>query len=134
MQKELANLQKRIEDEKKADANRANPSTLTDGRAAARVDSPNDGFLAMRDEPDSESGNRLAKIPHGAVVTLQNFEKEKTTIAGRSGRWCYVTYQNESGWVFDARLQYPAGRQRKTTLSKPANVTALAKKHRDRRP
>ena len=107
LQKELANLQKKLEDEKKVNANRppAFPDT-NDGRPTARVNSPNDGFLALRDEPDAESGTRLAKIPHGAVVYLENCEKEQTTIAGRTGRWCMVTYDDETGWVFDAWLIY----------------------------
>ena len=79
---------------------------VNNGRPTAHVNSPGDGFLALREEPDAENGNRLAKIPHDAVVFLENCEKDKTTIAGRTGRWCMVTYQDETGWVFDAWLTY----------------------------
>ena len=109
LQKELANLQKRLDDEKKANTNRATPPAFPDaedGRPTAHVNSPNDGFLALRDEPDAEYGTRLAKIPHGAVVFLENCEKERTTIDGRTGRWCMVTYGDDTGWVFDAWLTY----------------------------
>ena len=113
LQRELANLQKKLEDEKKANSN-ANGSAppfgtnanKNDGRVTARVNSPNDGFLAMRDVPDADKGGRLVKIPHGSVVQLENCEKQKTTIAGRTGRWCMVTYAGETGWVFDAWLEY----------------------------
>lgn len=108
LQKELADLQKKLDDEKKANVNRSTPAfpDVNKGRPTARVNSPNDGFLALRDVPDAEKGTRLAKIPHGAVVYLENCENEKTTIAGRTGRWCMVTYEDETGWVFDAWLIY----------------------------
>lgn len=110
LEKELANVLKKLEDELKSEANRSGKPAATDdvadGQPTARVNSPNDGFLALRDAPDAETGTRLAKIPHGAVVTLENCEKERTTIAGRTGRWCMVTYDGETGWVFDAWLEY----------------------------
>ena len=110
LEEEMANLVKRLEKELQSDANKsgAPPSNgdATDGRPTARVNSPGDGFLALRDEPDVENGTLLAKIPHGAVVNLENCEKQQTTVAGRKGRWCMVTYQGETGYVFDAWLQY----------------------------
>lgn len=110
LEKELANALKKLEEELKPDANRSTstPSNndVSDGRPTARVNSPNDGFLALRDAPDAETGTRIAKIPHGAVVNLENCEKQQTTIGGRTGRWCMVTYDGETGWVFDAWLQY----------------------------
>lgn len=107
LEKELADLQKKLEEQ----ANKPSPSNTppgfeNDGSPKARVNSPNDGFLALRSLPDSEKGERLARIPHGTVVTLENCEKEKTTLAGKQGRWCMVTYKNNTGWVFDAWLQY----------------------------
>jgi hypothetical protein len=110
LQDELANLQKRLDEQKNANkaTNKAVPfpTQSEPGVVTARVNSPNDGFLAMRNIPDSEYGTRLAKIPHGATVTLNNCEKEKVTIGGRSGRWCQVEYQGQTGWVFDAWLEY----------------------------
>ena len=62
--------------------------------------------LALRDEPDPESGDRIAKIPHGATVVINNCERAMSTIDGRSGRWCQVEYDGETGYVFDAWLIY----------------------------
>ena len=110
VEKELANVLKQLEDELKPNANRpATPPSeddVVDDRPTARVNSPNDGFLALRDEPDAENGTRIAKIPHGTVVALENCEKEQTTIGGRTGRWCMVTHEGETGWVFDAWLDF----------------------------
>ena len=110
LEEEMANLVKKLEKELNSDANTSGepPSNgdASDGRPTARVNSPGDGFLALRDEPDAETGTLLAKIPHGAVVNLENCEKQQTTVAGRKGRWCMVTYRGETGYVFDAWLQY----------------------------
>ena len=106
LQKELANLQKQLDKEKEAEANNRPPVFETDEFPTARVNSPNDGFLALRSEPDAEKGERLAQIPHGTVVTLENCEKEKVKIGNRTGRWCMVTYRGTTGWVFDAWLEY----------------------------
>ena len=106
LQKELANLQKQLDKEKEAEANNRPPVLGSDEFPTARVNSPNDGFLALRSEPDAEKGERLAQIPHGTVVTLENCEKEKVKIGNRTGRWCMVTYRGTTGWVFDAWLEY----------------------------
>ena len=110
LEEEMANVIKRLEKELQPDANRSGepPSNGdgSDGRPTARVNSPGDGFLALRDEPDAQTGSLLAKIPHGAVVNLENCEKQQTTVAGRKGHWCMVTYEGETGYVFDAWLQY----------------------------
>lgn len=105
---EIANIQKQLEQQKK-NANTWNKSEDDDQRGSAitaTVDSPNDGFLALRSEPDPDRGARIAKIPHGAEVEIQNCEKNAVTIAGRSGRWCQVDYNGLNGWVFDAWLEY----------------------------
>lgn len=106
LERELANLQKKLDEQKKAETNKTPPTFESDDLPTARVNSPGDGFLALRDEPDAEKGERLARIPHGTVVVLENCEKQKTTIDGRSGRWCMVTHAGQSGWVFDAWLDY----------------------------
>lgn len=107
---ELANIQKKLDERQKTNVN-TNPfpsdndddhgSTIT-----ATVNSPNDGFLALRSVPDAERGDRIARIPHGTEVELNNCEKTQVTIAGRSGRWCQVEYNGRTGWVFDAWLEY----------------------------
>ena len=109
LEKELANVMKQLEEGLNSNTNSSAPTPgkndVTDGHPTARVNSPGDGFLAMREEPDADSP-MLARIPHGSTVTLENCEKQKTTISGKSGRWCMVTYGDETGWVFDAWLQY----------------------------
>jgi len=111
LEKELANLQKQLEENANVVAN-AKPSPWktpgfeSDELPTARVNSPADGFLALRSEPDSETGARLAQIPHGTVVTLESCEKEQVKIGSRTGRWCMVTYRGQTGWVFDAWLEY----------------------------
>lgn len=106
LQEELANLQKKIEDQKESGTNTPPFPTPDNGTPTARVNSPRDGFLALRSEPDAEYGVRLAKIPHGTVIELNNCEKEKVTIGSKTGRWCLVTYGDHAGYVFDAWLIY----------------------------
>lgn len=109
LQDELANLQKRLDEQK--NSNRAAnvqpfPTQNSSGVVTARVNSPKDGFLALRSEPDADYGQRLAKIPHGTIVTIENCERSSVTIGGRTGRWCMVTYEDQTGYVFDAWLIY----------------------------
>lgn len=106
LEQELANLQKQLEDVLKPSPTTTPARPTNDGIPTARVNSPGDGFLALRSAPDAEAGERLAQIPHGAVVALENCEKEKVKIGNRTGRWCMVTYQDQTGWVFDAWLDY----------------------------
>lgn len=106
LEQELANLQKQLEDALKPESTKTPPSFSSDELPTARVNSPGDGFLALRSEPDAEKGARIAQIPHGSVVNLENCEKEKVKIGNRSGRWCMVTYRGQTGWVFDAWLEY----------------------------
>lgn len=106
LEQELANLQKQLEDALKPSPTKTPPGFSSDELPTARVNSPADGFLALRSEPHTEHGQRLAQIPHGTVVTLENCEKEKVKIGSRTGRWCMVTYGDHTGWVFDAWLQY----------------------------
>ena len=65
----------------------------------ARVNTPGDGFLALRSEPTTRRGKRLLKIPHGTVLTLGDC----VTRPG-DGRWCRASFQGEIGWVFDRYL------------------------------
>jgi hypothetical protein len=109
LQDELANIQKKLDEQKNANrpSNAAPfPTPGQSGVVTARVNSAADGFLALRSEPDSEYGERLAKIPHGTVVTLEDCQRERVKIGNRTGRWCMVTYAGKTGWVFDAWLDY----------------------------
>lgn len=80
-------------------------TTPTYGKTA-RVNSPNDGFLAMRNLPSADIGDRIAKIPHGTTIKIVTCAQQTVTIAGRSGHWCMVSYNEQVGWVFDAWLDY----------------------------
>ena len=106
LEEEMANLKKQLEDALNPSPTKTPPGFSSDDQPTARVNSPGDGYLALRSEPDAETGERLAQIPHGTVVTLENCEKEKVKIGSRTGRWCMVTYRGQTGWVFDAWLQY----------------------------
>ncbi len=107
LQEELANLQKKLEEQKKANANiQTFPTPELTFVRTARVNTPNDGFLALRDEPHSEYGERIAKIPHGTVLVIEDCKPALVTIGSRRGRWCMVNYGGYEGWVFDAWLEY----------------------------
>lgn len=107
LKKEIANIQKKLEEqEKNSDTPANNNDDELGSSITATVDSPNDGFLALRSQPDADRGERIAKIPHGAEVEIQNCEKNAVTIGGRTGRWCQVDYDGLTGWVFDAWLEY----------------------------
>lgn len=107
LEEKINKLEKQLEAQKQA--NKAAPSNQTanqSGYATAKVNSPNDGFLALRSAPDVKTGTQLLKIPHGATIVLNNCEKNTVKIDGRSGRWCAVEYDGKSGWVFSAWLDY----------------------------
>lgn len=63
---------------------------------AVTVNTPGDGFLALRSQPSSKSGVRVLKIPHGSELHLG------ACIAASGGdNWCEATYQGQSGWILD---------------------------------
>lgn len=106
---QIANLEKRLKEQKKTSANADLPLTMSDlpstTRTTAQVNSPGDGFLALRTLPNSEAGERIAKIPHGANVSIGVCGPVVKPV-NRSGRWCQASYSGQSGWVFDAYLNY----------------------------
>jgi len=84
MQNELANLQRKLDEQKNANRGSGpspSPPPSSPGVVAARVNSPNDGFLALRDQPDSDRGERLVKIPHGSIVTIENCQRNRSLSA-----------------------------------------------------
>lgn len=110
LKQRIEQLEKELAEQKK---NGKNVPNSTPGQSqnptssvTAKVNSPNDGFLALRSEPSTQRGSQILKIPHGAIVSLQNCEKTATTISGRSGRWCEVEYNGNYGWVFSAWLDW----------------------------
>jgi hypothetical protein len=105
---EIAKLKKQVEDLK----NQKSPTPVPTIPArketgnTARVSSPSDGFLALRSEPNSETGYRIAQIPDGASVNVAGCQSFSVKIGRRTGRWCQVEYGGQSGWAFDAFLVY----------------------------
>lgn len=75
-----------------------------DDEVIQRVNSPSDGFLALRDQPSAKFGSRIAKIPHGDIVVLGKCTDDAETIGGRTGHWCRVRWEGKTGWVFDVWL------------------------------
>lgn len=62
----------------------------------ATVNTPGDGFLALRSEPSTQHGRRLLKIPHGTMLTLG-----RCVAAAGEDRWCRTSYADKTGWVFE---------------------------------
>lgn len=105
---QIANLEKQIADQKKGSANANIPLKMPETstmQTTARANSPGDGFLALRSLPSAQIGERIAKIPHGATVSIGACGPVITPVK-RSGRWCQANYNGMSGWVFDAYLTY----------------------------
>ncbi|PYS86447.1 MAG: hypothetical protein DMF62_15850 [Acidobacteria bacterium] len=103
LEEEVANLKKKLEEAGNSNSDTDSPSDpdLSDIGGTARVNSPNDGFLALRNLPSSEIGQRIAKIPHGATINILACTDQAENIAGRKGHWCMVSYNSQVGWVFD---------------------------------
>ncbi|MBP7476481.1 MAG: SH3 domain-containing protein [Pyrinomonadaceae bacterium] len=106
---QIANLEKRLNEQKNANKASATPPLVMPSpsttRTSATVNSPGDGFLALRSLPNSEAGARILKIPHGATVSIGGCGPVVRPVS-RSGRWCQASYNGYTGWVFDAYLVY----------------------------
>lgn len=101
LQQKLADLEKRLEDQQKPSPTQTTvPVTQV---RTARANSPSDGFLALRSLPNTETGTRLAKIPHGALFTVLSCPNP-TNPGKIKGRWCRVNYEGTEGWAFDAYM------------------------------
>jgi len=101
----LSELEKKIDDQKKA-GKTVQPPVINSGGSTAWVNSPGDGFLALRSEPNSNTGYRILQIPHGANVRVHSCQSYSQNIGGRTGRWCRVSYGGTTGWAFDGWLVY----------------------------
>ena len=102
LREQVANLAKQLQEQKNANkaANTAANTQTTRG-TVARVNSPGDGFLALRTLPSSTAGQRILAIPHGAAISVGS------CLGGsRGGRWCRASYNGYSGWVYDSYLIY----------------------------
>lgn len=113
---EMANLQKQLQDQKNqkqtalpnVGSTSKQPTVSSSSLSSpqtARANSPRDGFLALRDEPNSKSGYRIAEIPHGAVITVVDCPRP-SNVGKIPGRWCQVVYNGQSGWAFDAFISF----------------------------
>ena len=103
LQRELADEQKKLDEQKNA----PDLDKLFDGlfdEVPAKVNSPGDGFLALRVLPEAKTGEPLAKIPHGTTIVLGYCQQDASKVSGRSGHWCMTSYDGKTGWVFDAWL------------------------------
>jgi len=60
------------------------------------VNTPGDGFLALRSEPSANQGSRLFKIPHATSLNIGECVSNS-----RAEHWCKTTYQGQTGWVLD---------------------------------
>jgi len=102
LKEEMANLKKQMEDQKKQKSGLPTETVPPkQNTMTARANSPNDGFLALRSEPNSETGYRITKIPHGATLTVVGCPKP-SNVGKMAGRWCQVIYNGQTGWAFDA--------------------------------
>jgi hypothetical protein len=113
LKEELDRLKKQVDDQKNAKSNSAltttpttKPTPLQQGIVTARVNSPGDGFLSLRTEPSVKTGTQLVKIPTGSTIQIEDCQQNYITIDSRRGRWCMVSYNGKTGWVFDAWLVY----------------------------
>jgi hypothetical protein len=107
LEDEVANLKKKLEESNNSNSDSDVPYNADDFSSVggtAQVNSPSDGFLALRNLPSAEIGQRIAKIPHGATISIMACTDQVETIAGRKGHWCMVTYNSQVGWVFDVWL------------------------------
>ena len=104
LKEKLANLEKQVRDQGNRKPPASPPETFSPPKQSpttARANSPRDGFLALRSEPNSETGARIAKIPHGATITVVGCP-QTSNIGKIKGRWCQVIYNGQAGWAFDA--------------------------------
>jgi hypothetical protein len=108
MKQKLAELEKQLKEQK---SKVPNIPTLPNSPATpkvptvttAKVNSPGDGFLALRTGPSSSTGDRILEIPHGATVTVLACQ---SAAKGKKGKWCKVNYNGNAGWAFDGFLIY----------------------------
>jgi len=110
LKEEMEKLKKQLENQKNQKNGSANSTTPPppqpyDNGRTAYANSPGDGFLALRSEPSSEAGERIAKIPHGTALTVIDCPKP-SNIGKMSGRWCRVVYNGQAGWAFDAFMKF----------------------------
>jgi hypothetical protein len=81
----------------------APPSEKQVNYPVVTVNSPRDGYLALKSEPCvAPCGTMLLKIPHGTRLSLGTCKDNLEVADRRRGRWCYTSYGGYTGWIFDA--------------------------------
>lgn len=105
LMEKLEELEKKLDEAQKQGKTVA-PPVIKGSGTVAWVNSPADGFLAMRSDPNADTGYRVLQIPHGANVRVLSCQNVSHTIGGRTGRWCRVNYAGSTGWAFDGWLVY----------------------------
>ncbi len=105
LMEKLEELEKKLDQAQKQGKTLPPPVIKSTG-TTAWVNSPGDGFLALRSDPSSSVGYRILQIPHGAAVRVNSCQSYSQTIGGRYGRWCRVSYGGSTGWAFDGWLVY----------------------------
>lgn len=70
--------------------------------STVRVDSPRDGYLALKEGPCTSPCRTLLKIPHGTTLYLSGCKDAVEVADRRNGRWCSTSFDGYSGWIFDA--------------------------------
>jgi Bacterial SH3 domain len=107
IKQKLANLQKQQQEQAKVKPNvptlPSSPTIPKPTSVTAKANSPNDGFLALRSAPSSETGERILQIPHGSQLTVLGCQ---ASIKGKKGRWCRVDYNGNLGWANDGWMTY----------------------------
>ena len=107
LEDEVAKLKKKLEDSEGSNSGSNDTfdfGDITGLGGTAEVNSPKDGFLALRNLPNVQYGERIAKIPHGATINVLMCSEDTVNIDSRTGHWCMVSYSEQVGWVFDAWL------------------------------
>jgi len=95
----------------------ANRSSIANqAKATQIVNAPQDGFLALRSEPDIKRGFRVDKIPHGATLQIDRCQAQTKRLGKTNGRWCQTTYLGQDGWVFDGFLVSTPSMQARSEL------------------
>ncbi len=101
----IANLESRLNDPKKANLPASTANLPFAAVTTARVNSPNDHFLALRTLPNSQAGARIYQIPDGVTISVGACSNS-SRLGDKIGHWCQASYKGYSGWVFDAFLVY----------------------------
>lgn len=105
LKNQIANLEKQIKDKNAKTPTLPPISTpnSSSNKVTAKADSPNDGFLALRSQPSTQTGDRIMKIPHGAAITVWDCLEQQP---GSKGRWCKTEYNGTQGWANDGYMIY----------------------------